>query len=69
MNHPEWAGDLTAAQRSTAFGNGDGQLGFSILRIYINDNSSSWSQAVPTALAAQKMGVTILPPHGIRLPA
>ena len=59
MNHPEWAGDLTAAQRSTAFGNGDGQLGFSILRIYINDNSSSWSQAVPTALAAQKMGVTI----------
>ena len=38
MNHPEWAGDLTAAQRQTAFGNGEGELGFSIVRVYVNED-------------------------------
>src|SRR6478609_6435898 len=37
MNHPAWAGDLTAAQRDTAFGNGTGQLGFSMLRIHVDE--------------------------------
>ena len=32
MNHPAWIGDLTAPQRETAFGNGQNQLGFSILK-------------------------------------
>ena len=38
MNHTIWAGDLTAAQRETAFGNGNNQLGFSILRIHVDEN-------------------------------
>jgi glucuronoarabinoxylan endo-1,4-beta-xylanase len=33
MSHAAWIGDMTAAQRALAFGNGDGQLGFTILRI------------------------------------
>ncbi|MFI5360240.1 MAG: carbohydrate-binding protein, partial [Halanaerobiales bacterium] len=35
MNHPVWISDLTPAQRETAFGNGPGQLGFTILRIHV----------------------------------
>jgi O-glycosyl hydrolase len=56
MNLPEWVGDLTAAQRETAFGTGTGQLGMSILRIFISDNSSDWSKGVATAKAAQAKG-------------
>src|SRR4051794_7721923 len=33
MAHAAWIGDLTAAQRDTAFGTGEGRLGFSLLRI------------------------------------
>ncbi|HOU69676.1 MAG TPA: hypothetical protein PKW49_14060 [Paludibacteraceae bacterium] len=34
MNHPAWQGyDLTSAQIQKLYGNGDGELGFSILRI------------------------------------
>src|SRR5690349_24305648 len=33
MVHAAWMGDLTAAQRDTAFGTGEGRLGFSVLRI------------------------------------
>lgn len=33
INHPEWIGDLTESQRQTAFGNGDEELGLSILRV------------------------------------
>ena len=32
INHPEWAGDLTQAQRQTAFGNGENELGLTVLR-------------------------------------
>jgi len=42
MNHPAWIGDLTAAQRETAFGNGQNQLGFSILRIHVDENRNNW---------------------------
>ena len=42
MNHPSWIGDLTASQRETAFGNGDNQLGFSVLRIWIDSDSRNW---------------------------
>jgi tetratricopeptide (TPR) repeat protein/predicted nucleic acid-binding protein len=31
MSHAAWIGELTAAQRDTAFGTGDGRLGFSLL--------------------------------------
>ena len=56
MNLPEWVGDLTAAQRETAFGSGQGQLGMSILRTFISDKSSDWSRGVATAKAAQAKG-------------
>ncbi len=60
INHPEWTGaDLTDAQIQTAFGNGEGQLGFTVLRIFVNPDSNQWYRAVPTAKAASDMGVTV----------
>ncbi len=60
INHPEWTGqDLTEAQRKTAFGNGDNQLGFTVLRIFVNPDKNQWNKAVPTAKAASEMGVTV----------
>jgi glucuronoarabinoxylan endo-1,4-beta-xylanase len=50
MNHPEWTGsDLTEAQRQTAFGNGDDELGLSIVRIYVNNDKNQWYKALATA--------------------
>ncbi len=60
INHPEWTGqDLTQAQRETAFGNGDNQLGFTVLRIFVNPNQNQWNLAVPTAKYASENGVTV----------
>ncbi|MCC8135342.1 MAG: carbohydrate binding domain-containing protein [Ruminococcus sp.] len=60
INHPEWTGqDLTAEQRQTAFGNGDDELGLTILRVYVNPDSSQWYKALPTAQTASSMGVTV----------
>ncbi len=60
INHPEWTGqDLTEAQRQTAFGNGPNQLGFTVLRIFVNPDKNQWNKAVPTAKAATEMGVTV----------
>jgi glucuronoarabinoxylan endo-1,4-beta-xylanase len=59
MNHPVWAGDLTAAQRTTAFANGNGQLGFSVLRIWISDNKNDWAKEVDTAKAAIANGAIV----------
>ena len=56
MVHVPWAGDLNAAERTLAFGNGEGQLGFTILRIPVPDNSTSDSSAVATAKAAIEAG-------------
>src|SRR5215471_21265776 len=56
MNHPLWAGDLTADQRTTAFGNGPGQLGMTIVRIFISDNKNDWSKEVATAKRAIELG-------------
>lgn len=72
MNLPEWQGyDLTDAQIQTCFGNGAGQLGLSVLRVYVSDDSNSWSRAVPAAKGAQKLGATVFatpwnPPASIR---
>lgn len=69
---PEWQGsDLTAAQQKTAFGNAEGQIGMSILRIWVSDNKSAWSQAVPTAKAAIAAGAIVFatpwyPPTSMR---
>ncbi|OOM74786.1 glucuronoxylanase XynC precursor [Clostridium puniceum] len=59
INHPAWVGDLTAAQRETAFGNGDNQLGFSILRIYVDDNKNNWYKELATAKKAIERGAIV----------
>ena len=72
INLPEWVGsDMTSAQVQKAFGNGKDELGLSILRVYVNDDKNQWNKAVPTALAAQKLGATVFatpwnPPSSIR---
>ena len=73
INLPEWIsqGDMTDAQVQKAFGNGEDELGFTILRIYVSDDSSAWSRAVPTAKRAQALGATVFatpwnPPAAIR---
>ncbi|GAB3111811.1 hypothetical protein GCM10027160_13160 [Streptomyces calidiresistens] len=59
MNHTSWIGDLTPAQRDTAFGNGEGQLGFSVLRIPIPEDRAHWSREVATARRAIEHGAIV----------
>ncbi|MFE1318382.1 cellulose binding domain-containing protein [Kitasatospora phosalacinea] len=59
MNHPLWAGDLTAAQRETAFGIGPGQLGFTVLRIHVDEDRANWSREVATAKRAAELGAIV----------
>jgi len=59
MNHPAWIGDLTAAQRDTAFGNGPNQLGFSILRIFVDPDPNNWHREVATAKRAIQLGAIV----------
>ena len=76
MNHPEWqsyngGGDMKESEVNTAFGNGDGQLGLSILRIFVSDDSNAWKNAIPTAKRAQALGATVFatpwnPPASMR---
>jgi glucuronoarabinoxylan endo-1,4-beta-xylanase len=56
MNYPTWIDDLTAAQRTTAFENGNNQLGFTILRIHVDENKSNWTKEVATAKFAFERG-------------
>ena len=56
MVHIPWAGDLSAAERTLAFGTGDGQLGFTVLRIAVPDGSTSTSSYVATAKAVIAAG-------------
>ena len=59
MNHPSWVGDLTASQRETALGNSTNQLGFSVLRIFIDSDSNNWYKEVATAKAAIAKGAIV----------
>lgn len=59
INHPTWVGDLTAAQRDTAFGNGQNQLGFSVLRIYVDPDPNNWYKEVATAQRAIELGAIV----------
>jgi glucuronoarabinoxylan endo-1,4-beta-xylanase len=59
MNHTAWISDLTAAQRETAFGNGPGQLGFTILRIPVHEDPGRWSGEVATARRASELGAKV----------
>ena len=60
MNHTVWISDLTAAQRETAFGNGAGQLGFTILRIPVHEDRANWSREVATARRASELGAKVI---------
>ena len=59
MDHPDWIGTLTSDQVKTAFGNSANQLGFSILRIPVSENSNAWQNTVNTAKAAQQLGALV----------
>lgn len=56
----QWRTDMTDAEIETAFGTGEGQLGFTILRLRVQPNSNEWNINVPTAKKAYDMGVTII---------
>ncbi|SDG10855.1 glucuronoarabinoxylan endo-1,4-beta-xylanase [Lentzea fradiae] len=60
MNHTVWINDLTAAQRETAFGNGAGQLGFTVLRIPVHEDRANWSREVATARRAVELGAKVI---------
>ncbi len=57
---PVWAGDLTEEERQIAFGNGEGELGFTILRLHIDPDSDRWADDLDTAKAAQDAGAIII---------
>ena len=59
INHPDWIADLTSDQTKKAFNNGADELGFSILRIWVSDDSNAWQKSVATAKLAQSLGATI----------
>ncbi|WP_327044870.1 cellulose binding domain-containing protein [Microbispora sp. NBC_01189] len=59
MAHAAWIGDLTAAQRDTAFQTGEGKLGFSILRIPVGESQADFGRDLATAQRAAQLGVTV----------
>ena len=59
MNHPDWLADLTTDQVNKAFKNGDGELGFSILRMPVSENTGSWAKCVNSAKTAQSLGALV----------
>lgn len=60
INHPIWTGyDLSEAERSTAFGNGSGELGMSVLRIWVSDKTSDWNRELATAQRAIALGAIV----------
>ncbi|MFG2728416.1 glycoside hydrolase family 30 beta sandwich domain-containing protein [Streptomyces canus] len=60
MSHAAWIGELTAAQRDTAFGTGDGRLGFSLLRIPVPEDRAAWNRDLATAKRAVELGATVI---------
>jgi glucuronoarabinoxylan endo-1,4-beta-xylanase len=55
-----WRPDMTASEVNTAFGTGDGQVGFSILRIMAEADSTRWHLYLSSAKQAQDLGATII---------
>jgi O-glycosyl hydrolase len=69
INHPEWYSDLNANERALAFGNGAGQLGLTVLRTFVSDNSANFSKGIQTAQYAYNQGAYVFaspwnPPAG-----
>ncbi len=55
-----WVPDMTSTEVLTAFGNGVGQLGFTIMRLRISPDSTQFSANVRSALTAQDLGAAII---------
>ena len=55
-----WRPDMTAAEIDKAFGTGDGQIGFSILRLRIPNRENEFRLNVRIAELAHSLGVTII---------
>jgi len=55
-----WRPDMTTDEISKAFGTGDGQIGFTLLRLRVPLEENEFSLNVPTAQLAHSMGVTII---------
>ena len=55
-----WRPDMTQDEINTAFGTGDGQLGFSILRLRVPSDENTFSSNLTTAKIAHSMGVTLI---------
>ncbi|MCB9496136.1 MAG: carbohydrate-binding protein [Fibrobacteria bacterium] len=74
MTHRVWTGyDLNASDRNLAFGNGPGQIGMTILRMWVSDQESQWSLEVPTAKDVVSRGGIVFatpwsPPSSMRVP-
>lgn len=51
---------MTTEEINTAFGTGDGQIGFSILRLRVPYRQSEFNFNVPTAQLAHTLGVTLI---------
>ena len=54
-----WRPDMTTSEIETAFGTGEGQLGFTILRLMIQPDSNQWSMNVASAKKAIDKGVLV----------
>jgi glucuronoarabinoxylan endo-1,4-beta-xylanase len=52
--------ELTAGQVDTAFGNGPGQLGLSIIRIRVPEAQANFNRSLPAAARATQLGATVL---------
>lgn len=55
-----WRPDMTPDEIQKAFGTGDGQIGFSILRLRVPVELNEFNLNISTAKAAYDMGVTIM---------
>jgi glucuronoarabinoxylan endo-1,4-beta-xylanase len=60
INVPGWIPDLTAEQVDTAFGNGPGQLGLSILRVRIPYDPTQFALEAPSAAHAVQLGAKVI---------
>ncbi len=59
INHPVWYSDLNASERDLCFGNGSVQMGLTVLRIWVSDNTNQWSLELPTAKRAIALGALV----------
>ena len=57
----QWRPDMTAAQVQKAFGNGPGEIGFTILRLRVpyDPSGTAFSMQIPTAKLAQSLGAIV----------